>query len=423
MLIKRRELLGTAAGLAVTPLFCNSLAAEEAAGSSPLILVSILLSGGNDGLNTVVPLPQYGNYQKLRTPATPPQGLNLAYAESDLQLLAFNSTYSTPPLQSSQFAFAPSMLAMRDLYATGKLAVIAGVGLPLAEVNALSHYNATQDWLTGQINIGLVSPPGWLGLTLDGAAAGSLGATASLSGSTELLIGNTAQGLVINPPMDYFGVSYGISDNSSKMASAYKKIGVLPTLSTLGGADQAILQSALADISAIQGYAHKEKATTYPLNSWLDYQLRDIGRLIVGGAGVRGFFASQGGYDTHSQQALYQPVLLQQLGESLVNFYSYLAANNASSNVVVMTMSDFGRRPGANLDFGTDHGGATVSFVFGDPVAGGTYGNYPSLKSFDPNGNLKNTFDFRNVLSDLIGAMGGNPASVLGQTYPKIGFI
>src|ERR1700733_7144744 len=177
MLIKRRHVLGSMGGLAVTPLFTSAMAAAET-GANNTILVCILLSGGNDGLNTVVPLPQYNYYYKLPTPAPPPPGLNLAYAMSDLQLLAFNSDYTVPPLSASEYAFAPSMVAMRALYATGKLAVVAGVGLPLSETNALSHYNATLDWLTGQINIGSVLPSGWLGLTLDGQT-GPLGPTAS----------------------------------------------------------------------------------------------------------------------------------------------------------------------------------------------------------------------------------------------------
>jgi uncharacterized protein (DUF1501 family) len=106
-----------------------------------------------------------------------------------------------------------------------------------------------------------------------------------------------------------------------------------------------------------------------------------------------------------------------------VNFYEFLSSKNAATNVVVMTMTDFGRRPNVNLNFGTDHGGANVAFVFGDKVHGGTYGAYPSLTRFDPNGNLKINYDFRNVLSDLIYAMGGSGKDVLGETYHKIGFI
>jgi uncharacterized protein (DUF1501 family) len=423
MLIKRRQVLSGLGSIGLAPLLCSSLAhAEDAA--DELILVVVYLQGGNDGLNTVIPLPQYGSYYNLRTPATPPQGLNVAYAESDLELLAFNSTPSTPPLLCNEYAFPPCLLAMRDLYTTGKLAVINGIGLPHNEQNALSHSNATMDWLTGQINInvGLAQPPGWLGLALDHSPGGSLGPVASLSGSTPLIIGNKVQGIVINPPIDYFGVSYGVADDHNELVAQYRKIAVLPSVSPGGLADQAVMQTALGDIVNVQTIARKERAAKYPLESWLDYQLRDVARLITGGAGIRGYFTEWGSFDSHSQQALSQPLLLQQFSQSLVNFYEYLSAAGASSNVVVATVSDFGRTPHANLDFGTDHGGASVSFVFGERVKGGVYGVYPSLRKFDENGNLAINIDFRNYLADLIKAMGSAPPSYLG-TWPRIGFI
>jgi uncharacterized protein (DUF1501 family) len=258
---------------------------------------------------------------------------------------------------------------------------------------------------------------------MDTIAGGSLGPSVSMSGTTPLLIGAQKQAMVINPPIDNFGLSYGVSDNQNMLAYDYKKVAAIPALSPTGLADQAIEAAAIADISVVQALAKANKASTYPLESWLDYQLRDIGRLIVGGSGVRAYFAEQGGYDTHSSQELYQPVLLQQLGESMVNFYNYLTAQNVTQEVIVATISDFGRRPAANLDFGTDHGGATVSFVFGNKVKGGVYGTYPSLKKFDKNGNLAINIDFRNVLSDLIVGIGGNPTPILGQTYPSLGFL
>jgi uncharacterized protein (DUF1501 family) len=422
MLIKRRHILSGASALAVAPIFGQTMAAE-APTDSDLIIVAIMMYGGNDGLNTVIPLPTYGEYYNLRTPATPPPGLAVAYAEEDLSLLAFNSNYAVSPLNATEYAFAPSMLAMRDLYTTGKLAVITGIGLPPQEQNALSHANAEQDWLTGQINIGLTPPNGWLGLTLDKVTGGALGPVASLGGTTELLAGTKKQALVINPPMDYFGVSYGISDNGTQLADAYKQISVLTARSAAGLADQAILETALTDITTVKHYANIQKAADYPLNTYLDYQLRDIGRLIAGKAGIRGYFAQVGGFDTHGQQALTQPLLLQQLSESLVNFYEYISSLGVAENVVIMTMSDFGRRPNVNLNFGTDHGGASVSFVLGDKVKGGVYGTYPSLKQFDGNGNLKMNVDFRNVMSDLILAMGGSAKDILGKDYPRLGFI
>jgi uncharacterized protein (DUF1501 family) len=424
MLIKRRNVIGSLGGLAMLPMLVETLNAEETAGNN--ILVVLYLQGGNDGLNTVVPLGQYGHYYKLRTPGQAPTvngvSLNMAYSLDDLSLLAFDPNYQTPALSATTYAFAPSMVAMRDLYATGKLAILNAVGLPLAEVNALSHSNATMDWMTGQINIGLVQPLGWLGQTLDAVKGGTLGAAASFGGTAPVLIGARTNPMVISPPMDYFDAHYGTSDSQTKLAAAFKAVANNPPAYRQGAADAKVLETALNDIGIVQGYARHEKATTYPTPSWLDYQLRDIGRLIAAGSGVRGYFAAQGSYDTHGQQMLYQPTLLSQLGEAIVNFYEYLSAQGVARNVIVMTISDFGRRPYANLDFGTDHGAAAVSFVFGDQVKGGVYGNYPSLSKFDPNGNLKVTLDFRNVLSDLITHMGGNPVPILG-TWPSLGFV
>jgi uncharacterized protein (DUF1501 family) len=421
-MIKRRSVLTGLGGIAMTPMFLQSLAAEEASGSNTIV-VCILLAGGNDGLNTVVPLKQYGKYYTLRTPATPPQGLALAYTQAQLAPLAFDTNYMTPPSQATEYAFAPGMDALRTLYGNGHLAVITGVGLPKAETNPMSHLNGQLDWLTGQINVGGAPPLGWLGLTLDGVATGKLGASASMSGQTPLLTGAKAQALVINPPIDYFGINYSTTDDWSALTSAYHHIGLLPTNSATAAYDQTQLKTAVGDIGTIQRYAKRHQAKNYPVPTWLDYQLRDIARLIESGSGVRGYFAVQGSYDTHSSQALYQPMLLGGLSASLAQFYTYLQSKGVSSNVVIMTMSDFGRRPGANLDFGTDHGGASVSFVLGDSVTGGVYGKYPSLSKFDENGNLKEDVDFRNVLSDVIVAMGGNPTPILGQTWPRLGFV
>jgi uncharacterized protein (DUF1501 family) len=409
-------------GVAVAPMFFQSLSAEESQGNDT-ILVCIMLAGGNDGLNTVIPLPHWGQYYKLRTPATPPDGLALAYTQEQLAPLAFDSDWKTPPDKATEYAFAPSMTAMRTLYGTGNLAVIAGVGLPKAEENPMSHLNGQLDWLTGQINVGSTPPSGWLGLTLDNYPGDKLGASVSMSGTTPLLIGKKTQGLVINPPMDYFGVSYGATDDYKALVHAYKQIGVLPAGDPTAAFDQMELQTALSDIGTIQHYAKEHKAKNYPTPTYLDYQLRDIARLIQSGAGVRAFYAVQGSYDSHSAQAQSQPALLQQFSNSLAQFYTYLQDAGVSSNVLIMTMSDFGRRPAANLDFGTDHGGASVSFVLGDKVKGGVYGDYPSLKRFDENGNLKENVDFRNVLSDLIEKMGGNAAKVLGEKWPELGFV
>jgi uncharacterized protein (DUF1501 family) len=88
-----------------------------------------------------------------------------------------------------------------------------------------------------------------------------------------------------------------------------------------------------------------------------------------------------------------------------------------------MTYTDFGRRVQANSTAGTDHGTASVAFIVGDPVKGGVYGQYPDLTKLDKNGNPVIAVDFRNHISDLIGALGADPVPIVGGTYPKLGYI
>ena len=136
MLIKRRSFLQGLAGAACTPLFLEAMSAE-AATSGDLIVVVVGLNGGNDGLNTVIPLKQYGLYNTLRSPVG---AGSIAYSQSSLALTAFDSNPAHIPSASTQYAFAPAMTAMRQLYATGKLAVINGIGLPSAELAPQSHF-------------------------------------------------------------------------------------------------------------------------------------------------------------------------------------------------------------------------------------------------------------------------------------------
>jgi uncharacterized protein (DUF1501 family) len=422
-MLTRRHLLRSAGGLAMAPMFFNALMAEESnTAASDTIVVTIYLQGGNDGLNTVIPLTQFKAYTALRTPAAPPPGLALAYTEAQLEPTVFDTT---PAGTNSTFAFAPGMTAMRSLYGAGNLAVLAGIALPLAEQNALSHYNATEDWMTGQINI-TGNAYGWLGQGLAGATVGSLGAVASLNGTAQILSVPNNAGLVLSTPIQNFGPSYGTTDNSKALIGTYHQLVQYAPANSTYAFQQNVAEAALAAVDTVQSIAKKVSGNDYPTPvAWLDYQLQDVARLIIGGAGIRGYFVEHSGFDTHSEQALYQPTLLQQLGNSMSNFHGYLQKKGVSSNVLIITISDFGRRPQANLNFGTDHGGGTVGFALGDMVKGGVYGNYPSLKQFDPNGNLKLEIDFRNMLSDVITYMGGNPTPILAPYVAPgvIGFL
>jgi len=316
---------------------------------------------------------------------------------------------------------------MRQLYASGHLAVVTGVGLPLEEVASLAHDVAQADWQTGQINSSSSQGAyGWVGLTLDGVSGGTLGTMAALSGDVPLILrGQHAQGLALSPPLESFGVIQGGGDDSTQQLQAFQQILALPPANSAVAKELGVVQTAASAIGTVAAIAQANPVADYPDpgGSYLGSQLREIARLILGGSGLRAYWAITGGFDTHSQQAVSHGGLLTDLSVSLQSFYNYLVAKGASSNVVIATVSDFGRRPQANQDFGTDHGAGSVGFVLGDPVTGGVYGTYPDLVNLDVNGNLVIGVDFRNMISDLVGAMGGNPTTVLGQTWPRLGFI
>ena len=161
------------------------------------------------------------------------------------------------------------------------------------------------------------------------------------------------------------------------------------------------------------------------MGSSIKSQLKQIARLILAGAPTRAYYASQGGYDTHSAQdgPGHHPDLVGELSDAMSQFYTYLQGKGLSQRVVIMTMTDFGRRPQANSTAGTDHGTASVAFVMGDRVKGGVYGQYPNLSSLDNNGNVVIQVDFRNHISDLVAALGTDPVPIVGSSYPKLGFI
>jgi uncharacterized protein (DUF1501 family) len=419
MLIKRRSALRGLAGAACTPFFLRGLSAEAASANDTIVVV-VGLNGGNDGLNTVIPLKQYGTYAALRSPVG--SGGSIAYAQAQLALTAFDPSPATPVSSATQFAFAPSMTAMRQLYGTGKLAVINGIGLPAAELAPQSHFNGWSDWSTGHVNVSAASiPSGWLSAALSSQPTGPLGATASVAGA-ELVASSTAsEGLVLYSPSSFnLNVPYYIPQFN--LGEAFQKmLSVKPTTDAAAGA-RTVTNATLNAVGAMQSFA--SLASDYPTQlSDLGRQFHAITQMIMGRSGIRGYVAVSYGYDTHSGQSNIHPGLVQDLGTSLQQFYTYLQSKKLSQNVVIVTISDFGRTPSANFSLGTDHGSASVAFVLGDRVKGGVYGDYPSLTNFDATGNLAVNVDFRNMLSDIIVSMGGNATTVLGQTYPKLGFI
>ncbi len=432
MFDRRRFLCGATASAFVAPAFLTSIAAEAASTDTIVVIVGQL--GGNDGLNTVIPLGQYGAYAGLRTPtAAPPDptlALNITEATIAAAGTAFDPNPATAAAAATQYAFNPAMTALRQVYAAGHLAVIAGIGTPPAEPNRFSHEVGQFDWGSGTINKLGTGQTGWAGLALDGAPGGILPPAVSLTGQNPITLRGLVQSpLVISAPLESFVLRNGgtTTADTQTRANVFGQIqGERNGFSTTAFA-RALSSSATGAIAQVQGIAASNLAADYISTaykpSFLDTQLQQIARLIVGKSGARAFYAVHGGYDTHRSQNASHPALLGQFSNALANFYAYLKAKNVSSNVVIMTFSDFGRRVQANSTYGTDHGSTEVTFVMGDPVKGGFYGQYPSLTTLDATKNMVVQVDFRNQLSDIITYLGADPKPIVGQAYPKLGFL
>ena len=433
--INRRTLLQRLAGAAMLPMAMRTMGAEAAAASGT-ILVVIDLVGGNDGLNTIVPLnsAQYGQYALLRpSVGLPLANLKLRFDANSQVAVGSGQTYAFNPAMALNYASGNKALpvltnSLPGLYNGGHLAVIVGAGLPDTDSQRTNHYCAAMDWYAGQPEAwsGVGASNGWLGQALSRAKVGQLGPTASMYGSTLLIKGAANGGLVIGSSLQYFAPSYVPGVNN--LPAAYAQWLATPASRgpALAFADQLAANTVKA-AGFVEAINASVSIADYPWmnannQTYLEQQLSSIAQLIRGDSGIRGYATQLYSFDTHSSQLSEHAPLLSTLSGAMANFYAYLKAKNVSSNVVIMTISEFGRTPHDNSAFGTDHGQASVCFVLGDSVKGGVYGDYPSLTNLDQ-GQLGVTVDFRNVLSDVINKIGGNPAEIVGENYPRLGFI
>jgi len=160
---------------------------------------------------------------------------------------------------------------------------------------------------------------------------------------------------------------------------------------------------------------------SYP-GGQLANSLRLVARMIGGGMPTRIYYASQGGYDTHTNQMPTQARLLQELGDSVKAFVEDLKAQRNFDRVMLMTFSEFGRRVAENANTGTDHGAAAPMFIAGSKVKAGLLGTYPSLAPDELlNGDLKYTVDFRSVYAAVLeGWLKMSSGPILGRKFEPL---
>jgi uncharacterized protein (DUF1501 family) len=391
---------------AVPEFLARTALAADRRPSGDTILVAVQLSGGNDGLNTVVPYEDdvYGRSRRtLRL--TPKEVLKI----------------------DAQLGFHPNMQSTLRLYKEGTLSVVQGVGYPDSNRD---HARAMLNWHTGR-PAEPTSPTGWLGRVIDGlydpdganvpgVFVGDIAQPFALTAATAVVpsIRSLDRCVLRTAP--------GRNDlhrQTLAQASALPRSDKDPLLDFVRRGTLAAYASSRR-IEAVVGAQASAGAAEYP-SFQLAQTFRSVAQLIRADLGIRVFLAELGGggfggFDNHANQRGNHEALLRELSESLAAFVGDLRRDKVLDRVLLMTFSEFGRTVGENGRRGTDHGAAAPVLLAGSRLRGGLIGPHPSLTDLD-NGALKFHTDFRSVYATVLDRwLGVDSQAVLGAKFKHV---
>jgi len=397
----------------------TALAAPEGLSSIPgqpeeRVLVVLQLSGGNDGLNTVVP---YGMdaYHKAR----PVIGV------TERDALALDAREG--------LGLHPRLTGLKRLYDDGLLSVVQGVGYPNPD---RSHFRSMDIWHTADTD---AASDGWIGRYFDNecrgaphdagracAGCGPMGGVAIGKEAPLAMQGRRGSAAAIDRAelLRWTGESDGaLGDAFREITDAGAPEGIAPA------SDAAFLMRTALDarLSAEQFRRAMKQANAgrYP-RSELAGQMAMVAAMIRAELPTRVYYLSLGGFDTHAGQGGAQgrhASLLAQFGDALDAFYADLREAGHDGRVLTMVFSEFGRRVGQNASGGTDHGAAAPMFLAGPMARAGLVGRHPSLEDL-LDGDLKHAIDFRSVYGTVLEQwMGADQRAVLGRRYPGVGAL
>ncbi len=367
------------------------------------ILILVQMAGGNDGLNTIVPISD-PTYRSKRSTLAIPEGECLSLDQG--------------------FGLHPSLVGMKGLWDTGKLAVVRGVGYP---EQSYSHFKSMAIWQAGDPKFALHN--GWLGRTLEQMERAEhdpfFGFNIGSSTPAEMRTPKIAVPSVRNP--DEYGVKVGgrLTDPThARTAMMLKLYEQYPSSSRYGVLLETTAESAISSSLMLQEAAKSyTPAVEYPDSSF-GSGLSVLADAIVGDLGMRVGHITLGGFDTHNHQLAEHTALMETLDAGLTAFYQDLSAHGKADDVLVLTWSEFGRRVQQNANGGTDHGAGSMMFALGNSVQRGLYGDAPNLAALVDNGNVPYTTDFRRVYATVIERWLGVPhEALLGQRWEPLGFL
>lgn len=399
MLIKRREFLqigSLATASMMLPKFLKAFEGQKMVPPGNKVLVVLQLSGGNDGLNTVIPV-RNDIYYKLR----PKLGI-----EKDKALSL-----------TDEVGLHPALTGFKGLYDDGSLGILSGVGYPNPE---RSHFRSMDIWHSASESDQYVNS-GWLGRYLDAQCSGCDKPTQALEIDDVLSLamkGNNMKGVAMKDPRRLFNTSNEIYFKD--LNAAHQSHGdeqpvdyLYKTMaSTLSSADYIFKQSKLHPAS-----------TEYPKTE-LGNSMKTIASLIFSDINTKVYYVSLGSFDTHVAQDNQQQRLFTDMNNAVNAFVKDLKANNRFQDVLLMSFSEFGRRVAQNASGGTDHGTANnMFFVSGGLKQKGLLNSLPDLGNLQ-DGDLKHTVDFKNVYATVLrNWLGADDTAILGNKFQYMDFI
>jgi uncharacterized protein (DUF1501 family) len=381
--MRRRTFLAGLGAASVCALMPVRLRAATQPGYGNLLIL-IELKGGNDGLNTVVPFAA-GEYYELRPRLAVPR-------DQALQL-------------DQATALHPALEPLMRLWQDGELAIVQGVGYP--EPN-LSHFRSIEIWETASASTEYL-PDGWLTRAFVRAP------TPRASAADGVVVGGAALG-----PLAGAGTRAVALTNLEQFSRQARLANASGT--PRPGALNHILRVEADIVQAAGRLVSSDRAfqTEFPPTAFGN-AVRTAMQVVASGAGVAVIKLSLNGFDTHSGQTAVHARLLKDLGEGLAALRSALIETGKWRSTLVMTYSEFGRRPRENQSGGTDHGTASAHFVAGGRVRGGLYGTPPALGRLDGNGNLQAGVDFRQIYATVLRKWwNADPAAVLNGRFEPL---
>lgn len=396
--LNRRKFLqvgSLASASLMMPKFLKSMEKANMVPPGNKVLVVVQLSGGNDGLNTVIP---YRNdiYYKMR-----PQ---LAIQRDKALVL------------NDELGLHPSLDGLKSLYDDGSMGVLNSVGYPNPD---RSHFRSMDIWQSASDSKDHWAT-GWLGRYLDAQCKDCDKPTQALEIDDTLSLamkGDRVKGLALTDPQRLFGASnerYFKELLAKQHADEHQNVGYLYKTMAETISSAAYIQQ------QFKTYKSKE---TYP-NSDLGRNMKTIAELIMTDINTSVYYVSHGSFDTHVGQQGSQQRLFEQLNDAVKVFTTDMKKNNRFDDVLVMTFSEFGRRVGQNASGGTDHGTANNMFLIGGGLKEkGVLNAGPDLTNLQ-DGDLQYKVDFKSVYATILKKwLGADDKAILQQQYDYLNFI